>query len=190
MNSCGWVEGFGFKVLMETIRLFDADIVAVIDNERLVQQIREEIQKNPTLLKRMPDIIPLKKSGSVVARSRETRRNKRNEIIKEYFYGENKIFHPITRHMAFTDLRVYQAGTSTDGQIEVSLISPATLVPGTVLAVMQTDDAAKIVTANVAGFLLVLEKPDLTRKTVLVLSPCPGSLPSQFFLKSTFEAAL
>ena len=173
---------------METIRFFEADIVAVVNNEPLIQQMKEYIQTNK-ILKNTPEFVSLRRSDSVIVRSREARRKKRDGCVQEYFYGEYNTLHPFTRVIPFSDIRLYQTASS-DGKLEVSKIAPATLTPGTILALMQTESAEKIVTACVAGYFMVCEKPDLSRKTVTLLSPCPGALPSQFFLKSSFQASL
>lgn len=82
MNTCGWIDGAGFEIIIHAIAAFDADMVLVIDNDRLYADLQVSLRNRTNTT-----VIKLTKSGGVVARSRVHRRNARAAKIKEYFYG-------------------------------------------------------------------------------------------------------
>ena len=68
INTPGWVTGKGYELLQETIRLSRANVVLVLDNDRLYNDLKKANQGQQGL-----DIVKLPKSGgvSLSSRSRE-----------------------------------------------------------------------------------------------------------------------
>jgi polyribonucleotide 5'-hydroxyl-kinase len=62
INTCGWVDGLGYKALLHIAQAFAVDVVLVLDHERLFLDLQRDLP--PTT-----DIVPLPKSGGVRAES-------------------------------------------------------------------------------------------------------------------------
>jgi polyribonucleotide 5'-hydroxyl-kinase len=59
VNTCGWVDGLGYELLIYSINSLEANIVLVIDHERLYNDLLKEFgNKNVKVVK-------LAKSGGV-----------------------------------------------------------------------------------------------------------------------------
>ena len=58
INTCGWVEGVGYKVLEYACLAFDVSQVLVLDNERLVVDMKKNLPPEV-------NVVPLPKSGGV-----------------------------------------------------------------------------------------------------------------------------
>ena len=58
VNTCGWVDGLGYKILENACLAFDASLVLVIDNERLLYDLKRNLPEGVTVLH-------LPKSGGV-----------------------------------------------------------------------------------------------------------------------------
>jgi polyribonucleotide 5'-hydroxyl-kinase len=81
INTCGWVDGLGYELLIYSITTLAANIVLVIDHERLYNDLLKEFgNKNVKVVK-------LAKSGGVVTRDPTYRRKTRMIRMREYFYG-------------------------------------------------------------------------------------------------------
>lgn len=62
VNTCGWIDGDGYKILLDIVELFSPTVVFVIGNEKLYSSLAEEDKvKN---LKEMK-LVNLPKSGGV-----------------------------------------------------------------------------------------------------------------------------
>ena len=194
------MEQFGYQALLHVIRSFGADVVVVIGNDALAQSLQADTGKQPQQQpeekeqpqdqekKCAPEIIQVPRSSGVVVRSREARAASRNQRMQEYFYGVDNALHPHVVVVPFSALRVYQVNAAPSGRPEdltLTDVIPATLAVGTVLALMSCTDPAQCLTASVAGYLVVRTKPDVARKTLTLLSPCPGALPSSVCLVGT-----
>ena len=58
VNTCGWVDGLGYKILEYACLAFDASLVLVIDNERLLYDLKRNLPEGV-------DVLHLPKSGGV-----------------------------------------------------------------------------------------------------------------------------
>lgn len=61
VNTCGWIEKEGYDLLLDTIRAFKADVVLVIDNERLHTDLKDK-----EFIASKIEFVKLKKSGGVL----------------------------------------------------------------------------------------------------------------------------
>ena len=69
VNTCGWVQGYGYQSIIQAIQHFNIDIVLVIDQERLFSELTRDLKsKNKNV-----QVIFTNKSGGVVMRSRDFR---------------------------------------------------------------------------------------------------------------------
>jgi polyribonucleotide 5'-hydroxyl-kinase len=64
VNTCGWVEGIGYELLLHSIDVFMIDVILVIDHERLYSDLTLDI-KTKLKSQRNIEIIKLPKSGGV-----------------------------------------------------------------------------------------------------------------------------
>ena len=95
-----------------------ANVILVLDNERLFNDLRKDLPKETNILR-------LPKSGGVsysentiimlvqvVARSRVFRRAIRDNAVREYFYGKsgiNSLF-PFSFDVKFSDVEIFKIG--------------------------------------------------------------------------------
>ena len=185
------MEQFGYDALLKIIRAFGADVVVVIGNPDLAAKLLADLANRPQEAaatgtpKNAPEVIQVQRAAGVVERSREARMGSRNQRVQEYFYGVGNTLHPHVVVVPFAALRVYKVNPAPSGKpedLKLVGVSPASLAVGTVLALMSCTDPAQSATASVAGYLVVRTKPDVVRKTLALLSPCPGALPSSICL--------
>jgi len=83
INTSGWIDGVGQELLLRIAKSFKADVVLVIDHEKLLSDL-----KNSEEMKEMgTTVIKLDKSGGVVSRNADRRSDLRAARIRSYFYG-------------------------------------------------------------------------------------------------------
>lgn len=155
-----------------------------------------------------PKVIKLPRSGGVVSRDTSFRRTSRSLCIKKYFHGNllssldgavvNQ-YTPFLLEIPFSDLKLHKlssvslaasmlpvsAKQSTDPVQLLPIEMGPTLVhailavchPQAVQDFEQSRQASDLYLSGVAGFVAV-EKVDMDREIVSLLSPCSGSLPS------------
>ena len=103
INTSGWIKDEGFKSLVHAALEFDVSTILVIDQERLLVELKRDL----------PDvkIIPLPKSGGVVAKSLDMRTQTKNMKIHEYFYGTPKaVLYPHSIEISFNELNIFKIG--------------------------------------------------------------------------------
>ena len=61
INTCGWVDGLGYQLLLYSIQTFQADVIFVLDNERLYNDLLRELKDRPQI-----SVVKLPKSGGVL----------------------------------------------------------------------------------------------------------------------------
>jgi polyribonucleotide 5'-hydroxyl-kinase len=136
VNTCGWVEGVGYELLLHSIDVFTVDVVLVIDHERLYSDLTTDV-KTKLKSQRNIEIVKLPKSGGVcvmlfsyyiallsnlrmyflvtdeqqvVPRDPTFRRKTRMNRIREYFYGKMNELSPHSLVFDFQDLNIYKVG--------------------------------------------------------------------------------
>ena len=73
INTCGWIDGDGFDLLLWSIDKMEVDYVLVIDNDRLYSDLTTNYEQKNKNLK----IIKLQKSGGV----------RKNVILTRLFFS-------------------------------------------------------------------------------------------------------
>lgn len=187
INTCGWVEGTGYQLLVQSINMFNVDMVLVLGDERLWSLLSAEVPQK--------QVIKLSKSGGVVSRDANFRRRSRMTQIREYFYGKSGTLSPDSRLLNFSDCVLYRV---TGGQaapssampigaeslihkLTVELVTPGPDLVNSVLAVSYAETSDQVLSSNVAGFICV-QKVDVENKRMTILAPCPGFLPNSVLL--------
>uniref|UniRef100_UPI00358F4597 polyribonucleotide 5'-hydroxyl-kinase Clp1-like n=1 Tax=Myxine glutinosa TaxID=7769 RepID=UPI00358F4597 len=188
INTTGWVRGAGYHALIHAATAFEVDVIIVLDQERLYTELRRD-------LPHFVNIVLLPKSGGVAARSKEFRRDSRDDAIRQYFYGFRGAFFPHAFDLRFTDVKIYKIGapaipasclplgmSQEENQLKVVPITPGRDLVHHVLSVsMANGPQDNVVEANVAGFVVVTAV-DSDRGLMTVLSPAPRPLPQSLLL--------
>mmetsp|Transcript_40225 Transcript_40225/g.89282 ORF Transcript_40225/g.89282 Transcript_40225/m.89282 type:complete len:430 (+) Transcript_40225:36-1325(+) len=200
INTLGWIDGLGYELQLHAMSSFKADVVLVMELDRLYTQVSTELKgRNPPV-----SVVKLNKSGGVVKRERDERRTARDARIREYFYGSQATpLQPVSQALRADQLQVYRIGggarapnsalpigaqSSQDPLKVVNL--PASLdLAGSLLAVSHASKSDQILSTNVAGFVLVKDV-DSTRGTVSFMSPCPGPLPGRYLVTGSLRSTL
>jgi polyribonucleotide 5'-hydroxyl-kinase len=195
VNTCGWVDGLGYDLLLYAVKAFRADIVVILDHEKLFHYLRADLADRPEI-----DVQLLPKSGGVVTRSSELRRKTRLSCIREYFYGPAGELCPHSMVISMPDVRIFRIGGAPAAPSSALPIGQAPqydplcaveVLPSqdltySLAAVVYCSDPSELLRASVAGFLYI-SKVDLDRRTLTVLSPCPGALPSRILVVGTIK---
>ncbi|EDO49377.1 predicted protein [Nematostella vectensis] len=193
INTCGWVTGMGYRIIVHAATAFKVNVIVVLDQERLYNDLKNQFGDKV-------QIVHLPKSGGVVVRSRETRRKVRDERLRSYFYGQQANLYPHSFEVKFSDVKLFKIGAPLvpdsclplgmdQGQNETKLVPvvPTKDLKHCLLAISAAESLEEdLVQTNVIGFLVVNEV-DLDREVMVVLSPAPRPLPRKFLLLSEIK---
>lgn len=229
VNTCGWVDGVGFDLLLHCIQVFEIDIILVMGDDRLYFSLTAHVSESIAMVK-------LPRSGGVVERDTSTRRRNRKSRIQEYFYGRRvpsgvpQQLSPCRMDIRLSTVKILKAGgvQLSEAMLPIGQApanEPLRLVPVTpsqdllhsILAVVHpvtedspgdansavvvsgtsqstgggsgggtVDKVQQLIHSNTAGFLYVVEV-NFETDNMVVLSPCPGSLPSKFLILGTIK---
>ncbi|XP_078064649.1 polyribonucleotide 5'-hydroxyl-kinase Clp1 [Mustelus asterias] len=188
INTCGWVKGSGYQALVHAASAFEVDAAIVLDQERLYNELKRDL---PHFVKTA--LLP--KSGGAVERSKDFRRESRDEKIREYFYGFRGSFYPHAFDVRFSDVRIFKVGAPTipdsclplgmsqeDNQLKLVAVQPGRDLVHHLLSVSTADSPEEnLIETSVAGFIVVTSV-DVERQLFTVLSPAPRPLPKSILL--------
>ncbi|CAM4616192.1 hypothetical protein PO909_007115 [Leuciscus waleckii] len=196
INTCGWVKGSGYQALVHCASAFQVDVVLVLDQERLYNELKRDL---PHFVR----VVLLPKSGGVVERSKDCRRESRDEKIREYFYGfRGTSFYPHAFDVRFSDVRIYKIGAPSipdsclplgmsqdDTQLKLVPVSPGRDLTHHVLSVSSVEDESEVGAGQSRGILespvcgfIVVTAVDTQAQVMTVLSPAPRPLPRHTLL--------
>ena len=193
INTAGWVDGAGYELLVHIANAFGVDVVLTVGHERLYADLKADARLSASVVK-------LAKSGGVVGRTGPARAAARNKAVREYFYGPAGDLCPHQKTFGWREVSVWRVGGGPAAPSQAlpigatRLVDPNALVKVSVSlellhAVMGVSyglDAAQLVAKNVAGFVFV-SGIDVQKKTITLLTPAPGPLPSMCFLTGTVK---
>ncbi|XP_059541975.1 polyribonucleotide 5'-hydroxyl-kinase Clp1-like isoform X2 [Myotis daubentonii] len=188
IDTCGWVKGSGYQALVHAASAFEVDVVVVLDQERLYNELKRD-------LPHFVHTVLLPKSGGVVERSQDFRRECRDKRIREYFYGFRGCFYPHAFHVKFSDVKIYRVGapavpdsclplgmSQEDNQLKLVPVTPGRDMVHHLLSVSTAQGTEENLSeTSVAGFIVVTSV-DLEHQVFTVLSPAPWPLPKSFLL--------
>ncbi|XP_053923312.1 polyribonucleotide 5'-hydroxyl-kinase Clp1 isoform X2 [Cuculus canorus] len=177
-----------FNQRCEVNRRASVDVVVVLDQERLYNELKRDL---PHFVR----TVLLPKSGGVVERSKDFRRECRDDRIREYFYGFRGCFYPHAFDVKFSDVKIYKVGAPTipdsclplgmsqeDNQLKLVPVTPGRDMVHHLLSVSTADSPDDPISeSSVAGFIVVTAV-DPERQLFTVLSPAPRPLPKSFLL--------
>ncbi|XP_070566649.1 polyribonucleotide 5'-hydroxyl-kinase Clp1-like isoform X2 [Ptychodera flava] len=190
INTCGWVKGGGYQCITHAAQAFEADVIIVLDQERLYNELGRDIPK-------FVKVVLQPKSGGVVERPQAFRRHCRDEKIREYFYGFRNCFYPHSFDLKFADVELYKIGapevpnsclplgiTPEDNQTKLVPMNPSKELLHHIMAISSANsEEDDIVTSTALGFI-VITNVDMDKKSFTVLSPAPRPLPSRILVLS------
>lgn len=192
INTCGWVTGQGFKVLLDVTKSFEVDVVLVIDQEKIYNQLKGKVGDSV-------QVLHLPKSGGVVERTKDIRRQKRDDKVREYFYGGRTPLYPHVFDVKFSDVKLFKIGAPSvpdsclplgmepeDNELKLVPVHPNRELLHCICSVSGASIEADAVHSNVAGFV-VITNVDLENQVFTILSPAPRPLPNKILLLSTIK---
>lgn len=193
INTCGWVTGGGFKILMNIVQVFKVDVILVLDHERVYNDFK-------TNLGDTVQCVHLPKSGGVFERSQEQRRNARDEKIREYFYGGRTPLYPHVFDVKFDEVKLFKIGAPEvpdsclplgmepeDSSMKAVPVAPSVALLHSLCAVSAAESPEDDLTkSNVVGFI-VITNVDIESKMFTVLSPAPRPLPKEYLIVSDIK---
>ena len=193
INTAGWVDGGGYDLLVHIAGVFGVDVVLTLGHERLYADLKADTRLSATVVK-------LSKSGGVVNRTGAARAAARNKAVREYFYGPAGDLCPHQKTFGWRDVSVWRVGGGPAAPSQALPIGAARLVDPNalvkvsvslellhaVMGVSYAVDGKELVAKNVAGFVFV-SGIDVQKKTMTLLTPAPGPLPSMCFLTGTVK---
>ncbi|CAI2347580.1 unnamed protein product [Caenorhabditis sp. 36 PRJEB53466] len=190
INTCGWVDGEGYKCLVKAASAFEVDVVVVLDHERLYSDLSKEL---PEFVR----LVHQPKSGGVEQRTTQIRSKMRGENVHRYFYGTraNNLF-PFTFDVNFDDVILCKIGAEQlpesclpigmeieNHETKVVVLEPSVDIKHHLFAFSPAQKADEnVLKSAVYGFCLVTEV-DMEKRTFSILSP-QNSLPSKTLVYS------
>ncbi|CAH0486556.1 unnamed protein product [Peronospora farinosa] len=216
INTCGWVDGAGFDLLVHAIKDFEVDVVLVIGQDRLYSRLQSTLTGvHANGVDR--SIVKLSRSDGVVPRNSKLRSALRISCIREYFYGAHSLsvaiptLSPCINEFSFDDvsffaikdmkvsdvmLPVGQVETQTDrlravpvektADLGHSLAAVAHPPHGQGASSSSSSDMSWLLGAPAVGFVFIKEVRVAEQKVVLLV-PSPGPLPSRNLLVGSIK---
>lgn len=193
VDTCGWVEGLGYKLTLSIIKKLNADVVLVMGQDRLLNDLKRDLQQTKTSVVKLPP------SGGASARNQVYRKKTRDRRIRQYFYG-TKIgagaLTPATVTVSFDDVVILRAANKDDiadesmrpigrtSMLDLNMpraVDPTQLLQQSLLGVSHAKEESDALTCNVAGFVHV-QSVDVDARQLTLLCPMPGPLPGKFLI--------
>ena len=112
INTCGWVDGLGFDLLVDAIKDFEVDVVLVIGQDRLYSRLQSTLT-GATSSGVDRSIVKLTRSDGVVPMNSKLRSAARINCIREYFYGVHSLsvaiptLSPCINEVSFDDVSFF-----------------------------------------------------------------------------------
>ncbi|CAP29409.2 Protein CBG09862 [Caenorhabditis briggsae] len=190
INTCGWVDGEGYKCIVKAASAFEVDVVIVLDHERLYSDLSKEL----------PEFVRLThvpKSGGVEQRTAQIRSATRGENVHRYFYGTraNNLF-PFTFDVPFDTVTLCKIGAEQlpdsclpfgmeveNHETKIIIIEPSVEIKHHLFSFSRGSIAEKnVLTSSVWGFCLITEV-DMEKRTISILCP-QNTIPSKTLVYS------
>ncbi|CAA84329.1 Protein clpf-1 [Caenorhabditis elegans] len=190
INTCGWVDGEGYKCIVKAASAFEVDVVIVLDHERLYSDLSKEL----------PEFVRLThvpKSGGVEQRTGQIRSKMRGENVHRYFYGTraNNLY-PFTFDVSFDDVTLCKIGAEQlpdsclpfgmeveNHETKLVIMEPSADIKHHLFAFSRSTKADEnVLKSPVFGFCLVTEV-DLEKRTMSILCP-QRTIPSKVLVFS------
>lgn len=162
INTCGSVDGAGYKHILHAASKFQVAAIFVLDSERLHNELLRDVPKST-------QVVFLQKSGGVVDKSYSERSEARDTRIREYFYGKRTPLYPHSFDVKWSDILICKVGApalpdscmplgmkADSNKTKLLPIQPSLSILHHILALTfceNIDD--EVITSNIAGFVCV-----------------------------------
>ncbi|KAI9032248.1 Pre-mRNA cleavage complex II protein Clp1-domain-containing protein [Hyaloraphidium curvatum] len=199
-----FAEASGKDLLALAIKEFKVNVLLVIGNERLHSELSRKYKKGVSVVK-------LAKSGGVVSRDKNFRKQLQNRSVREYFYGTAKAeLLPYSTSLPFVDTVIRRIGNAPSYlslamerekyESRMIKVDPSDILLSFVLAVSSVDapstekqgatavdedaESKLLIEGPVMGFVYISEVvTNQSRMNVLI--PSPGRLPRKYMIMGT-----
>eukprot|EP00668_Euglena_longa_P000470 GGOE01000592.1.p1 GENE.GGOE01000592.1~~GGOE01000592.1.p1 ORF type:complete len:444 (-),score=126.50 GGOE01000592.1:233-1564(-) len=210
VNTSGLVAEKNVDLLVRAIKDFDVDVVYIMDDEKLTAALHSRFKPQGGLSSVMTNpngtalhLEKVVKSGGVVTRSQEVRKQEIGWLIKEYFYGSRcqiggMVLNPHRSTVSFDAVQVVRIGghrvqsylLPAGAKSQVDPCQPVKVDPTEQLqhrlaglSFARTED--ELISSNVLG-LVWIQSVDVAQRrlTLLLPSPAPSAdqLPGRFIV--------
>ena len=170
VNTMGWVEGMGYEAISHMIDIFRiTDIIVTGNSEELVSRVSADAKTRV----RGVSVRQLSKPSKIFVRNRTDRVDARSRQIVRYFSGTPPV--PLTPCRIVVQLRE----VTFIHALSFEELQPQNLESLTLCAVSNSETLQAARTANIAGFVVLLE---VGLSSVSLLAPSPGPLPRRILL--------
>ncbi|CAK4086701.1 unnamed protein product [Aphanomyces euteiches] len=180
VNTCGWIEGRGYRLLLDGIRSFRPNLVIVMGDHKLYEQLLHE----------SVSVVFLPRSPLVQTRSSSFRRQARLSKIRDYFSRNLQPPMPFFQVQVGIDaIKFYRFVQSNQPRHLVQVKREhivETMAQKIVAMYAALASDQHLTSAKVLGFVCI-RSIDLISKTVVFVSPCAGPLPSNSFVVGQVE---
>lgn len=193
INTCGWVEEEGYALLLDVARIFEIDVMVVLE-ERLAEKLKMDKQ-----LERKISVVHLP-SGGAVKRTTKERRTQQQAAFHEYFYGPgpSKLLCPHNQSRRFNDISCFRVGggamapsaalpLGTTARLDPNRLEgielSSTDVVNSIVGVSFAEKSVTMAEEPIAGFARVTER-DVKEQNLILLTPAPELPPCTLFLGS------
>lgn len=171
IDTCGWVDGGGYKLIKEIIELFEVNVVLVLSKKSLYYKLKDDVSRKTELT--------FVNKFKVSTRNQTVRTDNRNNSVNQYFYGSHGQLKPYTIKVNFNELQIYKADYSDGPNVVPVLIEPSILYQ--VLALSYADNVKDILLTSIYGLISIIEL-DVDSEVATVLSPKPAPLPTNMLI--------
>lgn len=172
IDTCGWVDGGGYKLINEIIEMFEVNTVLVLSKASLYSRLMNDVS-------RKTELIFVHKFRDVSMRNQTVRLDNRNNSVNQYFYGSHGQLKPYTIKVNFNELQIYTAQDSKSLNVVPVLIEPSILYQ--VLALSYADNIEDILLTSIYGLISIVEL-DVESEVATILSPKPAPLPTNILI--------
>lgn len=172
IDTCGWVDGAGYKLIKEIIEILEVNMVLVLSKKPLYYRLMDDVSRET-------ELIFIKKFKEVSTRNQTVRTDNRNNSVNQYFYGSHGQLKPYTIKVNFNELQIYKADYSQSSNVVPVLIEPSILYQ--VLALSYADNVKDVLLTSIYGLISIIEL-DVDSEVATVLSPKPAPLPTNILI--------
>ena len=181
VNSCGWIDGLGYTLLKDSIKVLKIETVLILGENSLLENLKADFPEEEGGGGVQLKLLPRNVGASV--RSKESRCYARLNKIRGYFWGERGNFRPAVQAVDYHQMSVVRVVSVGDAQTQLAVerVVPSRDLVGAVLGVSHAPTLQEVPNYNVAGFVFV-ENIDERNQKLIIQCPCPGPLPGRFFI--------
>ncbi|MES1911011.1 MAG: hypothetical protein MHM6MM_003515 [Cercozoa sp. M6MM] len=207
LNTCGWVDGLGWNIILDIWEKFEINVIVVLGPDRLFAQTKRALSSfSPSDKRNETQVVHMRPSGGVAARTRAERMTARDRSVQSYFYGSHGMLSPQKlflklRQEQTGDIEIYAVSQMTKSEMASTLpianeeksptLEDETLLverlesvgpelENSLVAVTFAETPEAVLQSNVAGFVHISKVHK--NRTLEVLAPCAGPLPGKGLL--------